>query len=91
VVKRVKKDNITPQNIGEILLCQIPNISTVSAMAIMQKFGSIQQLIHAMETDPHCLDNMTTESSSGVRKMSSAVIANLRHYLLESTVPVKPP
>jgi len=40
VVKKVKKQNVTPQNIGEIVLCQIPGISSASAMAIMKKYDS---------------------------------------------------
>ena len=32
VVKKVKKDNITTENIGEIMLCQIPGISSASAL-----------------------------------------------------------
>ena len=43
VVKKVKKDNITPDNIGEIMLCQIPGISSVTALAIMGKFKTIHQ------------------------------------------------
>jgi ERCC4-type nuclease len=38
VVKKVKKENITPDNIAEIMLCQIPGISSVTAVAIMDKF-----------------------------------------------------
>lgn len=36
VVKKVKKDNITSDNIGEIMLCQIPGISSVTALAVME-------------------------------------------------------
>ena len=42
VVKKVKKDNITADNIGEIMLCQIPGISSTTAGAIMTHFdGSL--------------------------------------------------
>jgi len=39
VVKKTKKDNVTPENIGEIILCQIPGISSVSAITIMKEFN----------------------------------------------------
>ena len=39
--KRIKKDNLTPANIGEIMLAQIPSVSSVSAAAIMHKFSNI--------------------------------------------------
>ena len=45
VVKKVKKDNITVNNIDEIMLCQIPGISTVISKALIEKFGSIKNLI----------------------------------------------
>ena len=54
VVKQVKKDNITPENIGEIMLCQIPGISPTVAIAIMSHpdiNGSIQALLHTLAQD----------------------------------------
>jgi hypothetical protein len=40
VIKKVKKENITPENIDEIMLCQIPGISSVTALAIIKKFNT---------------------------------------------------
>ena len=45
VIKKVKKDNITEENIGEIMLCQIPGISSVTALTIMEKFKTLPNLI----------------------------------------------
>lgn len=45
VVKKIKKDNITPNNIDEIMLCQIPSISSTIAQAFINKFGSIRNII----------------------------------------------
>lgn len=87
VVKKVKKDNVTPDNLGEIVLCQIPSISSVSAVAIMKKFGTLAQLITALQTDSSCLDDITTTSPKGTRKLSSAVAANLRRFLISSPPP----
>ena len=38
-------ENVTPENIAEIMLCQIPGISSVTALAIMDKFKTIPNLI----------------------------------------------
>lgn len=46
VVKKIKKDNITPNNIDEIMLCQIPSISSTIAQAFINKFGSIRNIIN---------------------------------------------
>jgi len=49
VVKKVKKDNITPENIGEIILCQIPGISSVTAIAIMKNFNGFPHFIDELQ------------------------------------------
>jgi ERCC4-type nuclease len=52
VVKKVKKDNITPQNIGEIILSQIPGISSVTAIAIMRHFISFPDFMDKIQPTP---------------------------------------
>lgn len=84
VVKKVKKDNVTPENIGEIVLCQIPSISSVSAMAIMKKFGTLARLIDEVSKNPVCMDDIQTTSSAGTRKISRTVLHNIRKYLIDS-------
>jgi ERCC4-type nuclease len=81
VVKKVKKDNITPENIGEILLCQIPSVSHVTAVAIMKQFTSIAQLIDTIRQDPTCLDKIQCESKGKARKISKACVENIVKYL----------
>jgi ERCC4-type nuclease len=81
VVKKVKKENITPENIGEIMLCQIPSVSSVSAIAIMQKYKTLAQLIHALEEDPTSLDGITYIHKDKPRKVSKAVIKNIIAYV----------
>ena len=44
-VKKVKKENITPENMGEILLCQIPGISALYAQAILKAFGGFSGVL----------------------------------------------
>ena len=80
----MKKDNIVPANIGEILLCQIPSISTVSALAIMEKFGSIGHLIDQLRSDPVCLEGITCTTNGKTRKLSKTIAENVRTYLLYS-------
>jgi len=84
VVKKVKKENVTPQNIGEIILCQIPSISSVSAVAIMTKFGSLSMLMKSLAEDPSCLNDIKCVSKEKERKLSKAVIKNVKEYLISS-------
>ena len=82
VVKRVKKENITKANIGEIMLCQIPGCSDVSVRAVFQKFKTIAQLIIAIQEDVTCLDDIKTTMANGkTRKISKAVIKSIIDFL----------
>jgi ERCC4-type nuclease len=83
VIKKIKKDNITPDNIGEIMLCQIPGISSVTAIAIMSKFGSLQNLIKEIQENENCLKDITyTNSKNQVRKVNKTCLANIVKFLL---------
>jgi ERCC4-type nuclease len=86
VVKKVKKDNITPENIGEIILCQIPGISSTTATVIMKKFNSFSHLMDELKTNPNCLDNIVIESKGKIRKVSKSCIESVRTYLLPRTL-----
>jgi hypothetical protein len=82
VVKKVKKDNITPENIGEIMLCQIPGISSTSAIAIMNKFKTIQNLIINLRENDKCLQEISYINSKGQqRKVNKTVISNIIKFL----------
>ena len=79
-VKKVKKENITPENIGEIVLSQIPGISSVTAIAIMKKFSTFPKLMSSLKEDPCCMDDIVTESNDKVRKISKSSIANIKKF-----------
>jgi ERCC4-type nuclease len=89
VVKKVKKDNITPQNIGEIILCQIPGISSTTAVAIMKHFTSFNHLMEELKTNPQCLENLTCESTGGkTRKINKKCLESIHTYLGSGTADV---
>lgn len=84
-VKKAKKDNITPANISEILLCQIPGISSTIAAEVLKHFdGSFCRLIEEIQTHPEKLDTIYLESAGGKkRKLSSSVIVAIKTYLVK--------
>ena len=85
--KRIKKDNITPENIGEIMLAQIPSVSSTAAAAIMQKFKTFATLMNALQADPHCLNTITTTNKNGQsRKLTKPCIQAIFDYLVKSPV-----
>ena len=81
-VKKEKNANVTPENIGVIMLSTIPGISTKTAIAIMNEFKTIGQLIKSFEQNPHCLNHVCIETGGGKsRKITSTCIENIRKYL----------
>ena len=84
VIKKIKKENITPDNIGEIMLCQIPGISSVTALAIMEKYNNLPNLIKEIENNNDCLKNITSTNAKGqIRKINKTSIANIVKFLLK--------
>lgn len=84
VVKKVKKENITTDNIGEIMLCQIPGISSVTALAVMKKYETISNLIKAIEQDADSLKDLSYTNAKGqIRKINKTSISNIVKFLLK--------
>jgi ERCC4-type nuclease len=82
VVKKTKKDNITSENISEIMLCQIPGISTITSSAVFAKFGNIKSLINSITENPDCMNNLTYLQSGKERKISSTALKNIKEFLM---------
>lgn len=88
VVKKVKKENITSENIGEIMLCQIPGISSNTAIAIMSQFKTLPNLIKSIQENQECMNNICTQDANGKsRKISKSVIATLVQYFYQTSLP----
>jgi crossover junction endonuclease MUS81 len=81
-VKKEKNANVTPENIGVIMLSTIPGISSKTAIAIMNEFKTIGQLIKSFEQNAHCLNHVCIETNGKSRKITSTCIENIRKYLL---------
>lgn len=81
-VKKEKNANVTPENIGVIMLCTIPGISLKTAIVIMNEFKTIGHLIKSFELNPHCLNKVCIETNGKSRKITSTCIENIQRYLL---------
>jgi ERCC4-type nuclease len=82
VVKVAKKANITRDNIGQLMLMQIPGISSTISGEIMRPFATFAAFIDHLRTEPAYLDTIVLESSGKKRKLGSNIIAAIRDYLL---------
>ena len=89
-IKKEKNGNVTPDNIGVIMLCTIPGISSKTAIVIMNEFKTIGQLIKSFDLNPHCLNNICIETNGKQRKIASNCIENIRKYLMASSPPSSP-
>ena len=83
VVHRTKKKNVTPENIGEIILSQIPGISSATSKAILGHFGSLYNLLNEIDKDRSCLYNLTYKTKTDkVRRISKKSADSIITYLL---------
>jgi crossover junction endonuclease MUS81 len=83
VIKKIKKDNITPNNIDEIMLCQIPGISSITAVVIMNKFHTLENMIkNIKEHGNSCLNEITYTNNDKKRKISKSSIENIMKFLV---------
>lgn len=78
VIKTSKKSNITSDNIMEIMLMQIPGISSQSAKAICNIYPSFTLLLESLKNSPEKLSEI--KLSSG-RKISKRVIISIKEFL----------
>ena len=80
----VKNENITPKNIGEILLSQIPFVSVASAKALLAVFGGdFIRFIEALKCNDPLLQEVYFEGEKR-RKISGKCLENIRNLLLSS-------
>jgi ERCC4-type nuclease len=85
VIKKVKKENITCENIGAIMLCQIPGVSSATALTIMEKYKTIKNLIKELETNPDTLKDISSTNAKGqTRKINKSSIANIIQFLIQT-------
>lgn len=82
VVKAAKKANITKENIGEIILCQIPGISSTTAVELMKPFNTFAEFMNKIKEDSKYLDSVAIENNGKKRKIGKNVIDGIREFLL---------
>jgi len=85
VIKSVKKENVTCDNIGQILLMQIPGISTTIAGAILANFRDFHHFMCEINDNPSCLDDMKYESKGKTRKVSKNCIDSIKTFLISNS------
>jgi ERCC4-type nuclease len=80
-VKKVKKENITCDNIGEIMLCQIPGIQSKYATAVLLHFGSFSNMIEGLKEGKADFSGITYECNGKKRKIPKSCGESIVLYL----------
>ena len=87
VISKVKKNNITKGNIDRIVLSQVPGISVITSKLIIEKYGSLFNLLLNLNQNQHCLDDFKYTYGKGEKKrerhLSQTAIKNIYTYLIE--------
>ena len=78
VVKVSKKANITKENISQMILMQIPGISSASAIEIMKPFASFLEFVDRIRSDPEYLSKIKVNG----RKIGSNVVKGINEFIL---------
>lgn len=89
LVSSVKAENITPENIGEIMLSQIPSVSIASAKALLAVFnGNLIRFLEALKNNNPVLQEIyfVNETGKKRRKISGKCLENIRRLLLPQLV-----
>lgn len=86
VVKRAKKDNITPTNFPEIVLAQIPGVSANVAALVIARDPTLSGLAAKLREDATYLNDLTIETrgATGIvktRKLGSNVISAIQRFV----------
>lgn len=81
VVKRVKKDNVTPENIGVIMLSQVPGVSVAMAKGILsERNKTLLEFVEECRTDP---THLTSIELANGRKLTRTAVENIEKYLFQ--------
>ena len=66
------------------MLSQIPGISSVTALAIMEKYHTLSELLEALQENHECLKDLCYQTGKGqTRKINKTCIENIQKYLLK--------
>ena len=83
VVKASKKANITKDNIGQMILMQIPGISSITAIEIMRPFTNFLEFIDKIREDKTYLNSVILEVNEKKRKLGSNIVKSINELLLD--------
>lgn len=76
-LKIKKKDKLTPDNVDIMMLSQIPGVSTVTAKALLETYGTMYALTTQLKENSVLLDSF----QCGKKKISKKIVESLKSFL----------
>lgn len=81
IMTKKKNAQITKENISELMLCQIPGISTSTSRIILSKLNSLQDIIIQLNTNRSLFEDFTYEKENKSKKLNKNIIEALNYFL----------
>jgi len=78
-IKTSKKAHINRENIFQLMLMQIPGISSVSALALANEFKNMESLLQSLKDENTNFENIKLASG---RKLNKNIIGSLKNFLI---------
>jgi ERCC4-type nuclease len=79
-LKTSKKSHINRENIFQLMLMQIPGISSVSALALSNEYKTMENLLQSLKDENANASFENIKLASG-RKLNKNIIASLKQYI----------
>jgi ERCC4-type nuclease len=80
-VKTIKKENITQDNISEIMLCQIPGISSIYAKSVLRSFGGFTNMVEKVKNGSANFENIMYETKGKQRRIPKTCGEQIIKYI----------
>ena len=81
MITKKKNSQITKENISELMLCQIPGISTTTSRIILNHFNSIQDIIIELNKNDVLFEEFVYLKDNKEKKLNKNIIQSLNHFL----------
>jgi len=78
-IKTSKKAHINRENIFQLMLMQIPGISSVSALALANEFKNMETLLQSLKEENSNFENIKLASG---RKLNKNILITLKNFLI---------
>ena len=81
MLTKKKNSQITKENISELMLCQIPGISTTTSRIILNQFNTIQDIILELNMNPMLFEEFVYVKDNKEKKLNKNMIQSLNIFL----------